>query len=136
MTARADSRGPDRGRAPRGSREDFVVIECERCSRNARPCTDCVVGVLLGGESESAPESADFPTQASAEGAERTEEPYVDGIRVDDVHRRAIDALAAEGMVPRLRMVPIEGSVADTPEHRRRVERLVPSVERATKAAG
>jgi hypothetical protein len=125
MTARADSRGPDRGQARRSTREEFVVIECERCSRNSQPCTDCVVGVLLGGESSTPVDTVGM-----------VEEPYEDGIRVDDVQRRAIDALADQGMVPRLRMAPVEGSVPDTPDHRRRVERLVPSVERTRRAAG
>lgn len=58
---------------------ESMVIDCDRCQVRGDACSDCVVSVLLG-----APPSWEW----------------------DADERRAIDALAEAGMVPRLRMVP------------------------------
>lgn len=57
-----------------------MVIDCDRCQVRGDACSDCVVSVLLG-----APPALEW----------------------DPDERRAIDALAEAGMVPRLRMVPM-----------------------------
>lgn len=57
-----------------------MIVDCDRCAVRGDACTDCVITVLLG-----APPGA---------------------VRLDDTERRAIDALAGAGMVPRLRLVP------------------------------
>jgi len=58
---------------------DDLVVDCDRCAVRGDACADCVVSVLLG--------------------------PPV-GLVWDADERRAVDALAAAGMVPRLRLVP------------------------------
>ncbi|OLR95145.1 hypothetical protein [Actinokineospora bangkokensis] len=60
-----------------------MIIDCDSCEVRGDACTECVVSVLLG-----AP-----PT-----------------VELDSSEQRAIDALADAGMVPRLRLVPIEKS--------------------------
>ncbi|MGQ0838616.1 hypothetical protein [Actinokineospora sp.] len=58
-----------------------MIIDCDSCEVRGDACRDCVVSVLLG-----APPSLDL----------------------DASERSAIDALASAGLVPRLRMVPVE----------------------------
>lgn len=61
-----------------------VVIDCDVCSVRGSGCGDCMVTVLLGGPPE--------------------------GVRLDDDERRALDVLAAAGLIPPLRMVtPVDG---------------------------
>ncbi|WET77580.1 hypothetical protein P3102_26315 [Amycolatopsis sp. QT-25] len=61
---------------------ETFVIDCDRCAVRGDACRDCVVSVLLG-----APPALEW----------------------DADERKAIDALAEAGMVPRLRMVEIVG---------------------------
>jgi hypothetical protein len=56
-----------------------VTIDCDGCQVRGDACAECVVSVLLG-----APPSFEW----------------------DEDERRAVDALAEAGMVPRLRLVP------------------------------
>jgi hypothetical protein len=56
-----------------------MVVDCDRCVVRGLACQDCVVSVLLG-----APPAVEW----------------------DADERRALDALADGGMVPRLRMDP------------------------------
>jgi hypothetical protein len=58
---------------------DALVIDCDSCSMRGLGCGDCMVTVLLGGP------------------------PF--GVALDETERRAIDALAAAGLIPPLRMV-------------------------------
>ena len=58
-----------------------MLIDCDGCAVRDLACGDCVVTVLLG-----APPG---------------------GVEVDDSERRALDALADSGLVPRLRLVPL-----------------------------
>ena len=59
-----------------------MIIDCDRCVVRAEDaCRDCVVSVLLG-----APPTVEF----------------------DHSERAAIAALADAGMIPRLRLAPIE----------------------------
>lgn len=72
--------------------DDTLVIDCGRCEVRGDACSDCVVSVLLG-----APPAVEW----------------------DGEERRAVDALAEAGMVPRLRLV--EGdSGPDIPVRQRR----------------
>jgi hypothetical protein len=57
-----------------------VLIDCDGCAVRELACGECVVSVLLG----------------AAPG----------GVDVDDGERRALEALADEGLVPRLQLVP------------------------------
>lgn len=56
-----------------------MLIDCDSCAVRDLQCGDCVVTVLLG-----APPG---------------------GVEVDDQEREALDLLAANGLVPRLRLV-------------------------------
>ena len=58
-----------------------MQIDCDTCAVRDLECDDCVVSFLLGGP------------------------PGV--VDVDDAERRALDALADSGLVPRLRLVPL-----------------------------
>jgi hypothetical protein len=58
-----------------------LIIDCDSCVVRGLACEDCVVSVLLG-----APPN----------------------IELDPFERRAIDVLAGAGMVPRLRLIPVE----------------------------
>ncbi|MGE3287986.1 MAG: hypothetical protein AB7J32_18075 [Pseudonocardia sp.] len=60
-----------------------MIIDCESCDVRPVACGDCVVGVLLG--------------VPGTEGA-----PVV---QLDVSERRALDVLADQGLVPRLRLV-------------------------------
>ncbi|PPK64195.1 hypothetical protein V5P93_006106 [Actinokineospora auranticolor] len=60
-----------------------MIIDCDTCEVRGNACKECVITVLLG-----AP-----PT-----------------VELDDSERSAIDALAGAGLVPRLRLIPIEKS--------------------------
>jgi len=57
-----------------------MLIDCDTCAVRALACGDCVVTVLLGA-----------PPQ---------------GVELDPAERRALEALADGGLIPRLRLVP------------------------------
>ena len=65
--------------------EKAVLIDCDDCAVRDLQCGDCVMTVLLG--------ASGFGTQSAHE--------------VDAGEARALDALAASGLVPRLRLVPL-----------------------------
>jgi hypothetical protein len=75
---------------------DVTHVDCDTCSVRGPACSDCVITFLLG-----APPS---------------------GVQIGQEERRAIEALAAGGLVPPLRLVtPVETSVVtpiDGPEVR------------------
>ncbi len=58
-----------------------MLIDCDGCAMRDLACGDCVVTVLLGGP------------------------PGV--VDVDEQERQALDVLADDGLVPRLRLVPL-----------------------------
>ncbi|MGQ0574656.1 MAG: hypothetical protein ACT4RN_10705 [Pseudonocardia sp.] len=60
-----------------------MIIDCDSCDVRGIACGDCVIGVLLG-----PPEQAGGPV-----------------VRLDHSERRALDVLADQGLVPRLRLV-------------------------------
>ena len=63
-------------------------IDCDTCVVRGLACHDCVVTVLLGPPPE---------------------------LTIDDEERRALDVLAAEGLVPPLRLVdPVAGPVVES----------------------
>ena len=75
-----------------------MLIDCDSCEVRGAACGDCVVSVLLG--------------------------PAPAGVELDETERAAIAALADAGMVPRLRLVPVEhlppaDPPADTQRRRR-----------------
>lgn len=56
-----------------------MIVDCDRCEVRGNACGDCVITVLLG-----APPG---------------------GVELDGTDRRALDALASVGLVPRLQLV-------------------------------
>lgn len=64
-----------------------MIIDCERCAARPAACGECVIGVLLAG------------------GAPDTQPSGARGLTLDAPERRALDALAEGGLVPRLRLV-------------------------------
>ena len=66
-----------------------MVIDCESCAVRFSACGECVVGVLLG-----------MP-------------PGAPTVSLDAPERQALDVLAEQGLVPRLRLVA--GRSADAP---------------------
>jgi hypothetical protein len=62
-----------------------MIVDCDLCAVRGAACGDCVITVLLGGPPG----------------------PKTATVRLDATERRALDALAGAGMVPRLRLVPI-----------------------------
>lgn len=57
-----------------------MLIDCDSCAVRGLACGDCVVTVLLGAPPE--------------------------GVELDPADHRALEALAAGGLVPKLRLVP------------------------------
>lgn len=66
-----------------------MMIDCDRCVVRGLACGDCVVSVLLGG-----------PPAGVA-----VEYDPANPVHVDAVEVAALDALAAGGLVPPLRLV-------------------------------
>lgn len=58
-----------------------MLIDCDACQLRDVACSDCVVSVLLGMSGDS--------------------------VELDEAEHQAVGALAAEGLVPPLRLVPI-----------------------------
>jgi hypothetical protein len=68
---------------PEQDKELGMVIDCDSCVVRGLACGDCVVSVLLG-----VPEN----------------------VEIDALEQRAIDALGRAGIVPRLRLAPVDRS--------------------------
>jgi hypothetical protein len=66
-----------------------MIIDCDSCAVRGDACGDCVIGVLLG-----APGSGGIELPSGA--------PIV---QLDAPERRALDVLADQGLVPKLRLV-------------------------------
>jgi hypothetical protein len=58
-----------------------MVVDCDSCEVRGKACQDCVISVLLGSP------------------------PCVE---LDSSEQRAIDVLAGAGLVPKLRLIPIQ----------------------------
>ncbi len=71
-----------------------MIIECDSCEVRGHACGDCVIGVLLG-----TPE----PRLSGAEGLDVPSGAPI--VQLDAPEQRALDVLAEQGLVPRLRLV-------------------------------
>lgn len=71
-----------------------MIIDCDTCEVRGNACGDCVIGVLLGapGSAEAADPGRDMPSGAPV-------------VQLDAPERRALDVLAAQGLIPKLRLV-------------------------------
>ncbi|WP_214368536.1 hypothetical protein [Pseudonocardia sp. H11422] len=68
-----------------------MIIDCDSCEVRGDVCGDCVIGVLLGAPATRVP-SGEAPSGASI-------------VQLDAREQRALDVLADQGLVPRLRLV-------------------------------
>lgn len=68
-----------------------MIIDCDSCDVRGNACGECVVGVLLG--------VPGVPRRAGLE------PPGASTVQLDAPERRALDVLADQGLVPRLRLV-------------------------------
>jgi hypothetical protein len=85
-----------------------MIIDCDRCEVRGNACRDCVVGVFLGvpGVGDASAEHTNLPSGARA-------------VQLDAPERRALDVLAEQGLVPRLRLVASETRVVSpTPSNK------------------
>jgi hypothetical protein len=81
-----------------------VIIDCERCAVRDVACGDCVVGVLLG--MPAVPVRAVDPVRGAGPPAALVDGPSgAAGVQLDAAERRALQVLADQGLVPRLRLV-------------------------------
>lgn len=72
-----------------------MIVDCDSCEVRGDACGDCVIGVLLGMPGSRPDDPAppvDGPSGAST-------------VQLDAPERRALDVLADQGLVPRLRLV-------------------------------
>jgi hypothetical protein len=76
-----------------------MVIDCESCAVRFSACGECVIGVLLG-----------VP-------------PGAPNVSLDAPERQALDVLAEQGLVPRLRLVATRPSGAPHDAHRKEQKR-------------
>ncbi len=71
-----------------------MIIDCDGCAVRGKACGDCVIGVLLGAPGSADDGSGDHRMPSGA--------PMV---QLDAPERRALDVLADQGLVPKLRLV-------------------------------
>lgn len=76
-----------------------MVIDCDSCQMAGLACHDCVVTVLLG-TPEVRQGYEEAPEPSGGESCEAIGEP----VHLADDHARAIEVLAAGGLVPPLRL--------------------------------
>lgn len=69
-----------------------MIVDCECCSVRGIACGDCVIGVLLASPAAGPDAAVDQPSGASM-------------VHFDATEQRALDELAAQGLIPRLRLV-------------------------------
>lgn len=75
-----------------------MIVDCDSCEVRGNACGDCVIGVLLGvpGVPERRPDDVPVPSGGP---------PGASTVQLDAPERRALDVLADQGLVPRLRLV-------------------------------
>jgi hypothetical protein len=71
-----------------------MIIDCDSCEVRGNACGDCVIGVLLGipGIRQDEPTGSQLPSGAPM-------------VQLDAPERHALDVLAQQGLVPKLRLV-------------------------------
>ena len=82
-----------------------MIIDCDACAVRGPACSDCLVSVLLGGP----PVESDVPAPVERPAA----------VELDGAERAALALLAGCGLVPPLRLVPVDRPIegrADRPE--------------------
>ena len=79
-----------------------MVIDCDACAARGPACGDCVVSVLLGGPPVHRPAGV---RRSPDPGGSRGATP----VELDGAERAALAVLAGCGLVPPLRLMPVEG---------------------------
>ncbi|MBA2322655.1 MAG: hypothetical protein H0V92_01075 [Pseudonocardiales bacterium] len=74
-----------------------MIIDCDSCAVRGDACRDCVVGVFLG-----------VPGSVSERDVEPNLPSGARAVQLDAPEHRALDVLADQGLVPRLRLVAME----------------------------
>lgn len=74
-----------------------MVIDCETCAVRGDACRDCVVSVLLG-----------TPTAPKRQEPETVTPSTASTVQLDEPEERALQVLADQGLIPRLRLVAVE----------------------------
>jgi hypothetical protein len=72
-----------------------MIVDCDSCEVRGAACGECVIGVLLG-VPEVPKAGQDTPSGAPQ-------------VQLAAAERRALDVLADQGLIPRLRVVPTRG---------------------------
>ncbi|MHA6783916.1 hypothetical protein ACVGOW_23425 [Pseudonocardia saturnea] len=75
-----------------------MIVDCDSCEVRGNACGDCVIGVLLG--VPAVPERRPDDAAVAVDGP-----PGASTVQLDAPERRALDVLADQGLVPRLRLV-------------------------------
>ncbi len=75
-----------------------MIIDCDTCEVRGSACGDCVIGVLLGAPE---PRATSGPPGRHADGVP----PGASIVQLDAPEQRALDVLADQGLIPRLRLV-------------------------------
>lgn len=85
-----------------------MIVDCDSCEVRGDACGDCVIGVLLGVPAVP-PRGVD--DAAGPDGGP----PGASTVQLDAPERRALDVLADQGLVPRLRLVAAAPQAARGP---------------------
>ncbi|WP_300018702.1 hypothetical protein [Pseudonocardia sp.] len=75
-----------------------MIVDCDSCEVRGNACGECVIGVLLG--VPGVPQRPSAPDEPAPGGP-----PGASTVQLDAPERRALDVLADQGLVPRLRLV-------------------------------
>lgn len=93
-----------------------MIIDCDECAARGPGCGDCVVSVLLGGPPEEqvgGPESrGGSARRATGRGGTAMYAGDSTLLELDETERWAVHNLAASGLVPPLRMVPVQATLS------------------------
>lgn len=84
-----------------------MVIDCDSCAVRGRACGDCVVGVLMGTPEVDRPVPYLPVDMAVPQGSTPASEPQrlSEPLHLSEPERRALEVLADQGLIPRLRLV-------------------------------
>jgi hypothetical protein len=91
-----------------------MIIDCDTCEVRGAACTDCVIGVLLGAPGSGSGAGGSGAGGSGAGGVGSGEAgsgpadeppPGAPIVQLDAPERRALEVLADQGLVPRLRLV-------------------------------